>query len=197
MKDPGSAGAGVAAGEAVLYRDAPLADGRSDALRLGVSILVEDATITWIRPADYEGRLTATTGVVDASGATIVPGMVDAHSHLTLPGGAHWIERIDDPPKTLAAVAEDNARLLTAAGVRWARDVGAPVVNDPVDGRRRALSLGVRDRWRGRAATRTYARPAPGSSGPGPSRAIGRRPRTTPTSSSRSRNGSSTTGRIS
>src|SRR4051794_38932913 len=148
MKDPGSAGGG---GEAVLYRDAALADGRSDSLRPGVSILVEDGTITWIRPADDEGRLTATPGAVDATGATPGPGMVDAHSHLTLPGGAHWIERIDDPPKTLAAVAEDNARLLTAAGVRWARDVGAPVVDDPVDGRRRALSLGVRDRWRGRA----------------------------------------------
>jgi hypothetical protein len=35
--------------------------------------------------------------------------------------------------------------------VRWARDVGAPSVDAPVDGRRRALSLGVRDRWRGRA----------------------------------------------
>ncbi len=48
-------------------------------------------------------------------------------------------------------VAERNARLMTAAGVRWARDVGAPRVTDPVDGRTRALSLGVRDRWHGRA----------------------------------------------
>src|SRR3954468_15733255 len=117
MKDPGSAGGG---GEAVLYRDGALADGRSDRLRLGVSILVEDGTITWIRPADDEGRLTAATDVVDASGATIVPGMGDARSHLTLPGGAQWIERIDDRPATLAGVAEDNARLLTGAGVRWA-----------------------------------------------------------------------------
>ena len=76
--------------------------------------------------------------------------MVDCHSHLTLPGGAHWIDRIDDPPDRLLAVAEANARLMTAAGVRWARDVGAPRVEDPVDGRLRALSLGVRDRWRDR-----------------------------------------------
>jgi imidazolonepropionase-like amidohydrolase len=82
--------------------------------------------------------------------ATFVPGMVDCHSHLTLPGGAHWIERIDDPPERLLAVAERNARLMTSAGVRWARDVGAPRIEDPVDGRLRALSLGVRDRWRGR-----------------------------------------------
>jgi imidazolonepropionase-like amidohydrolase len=132
-----------------LYRDAALADGRSASLTVGVSILVEAGTIRWIRPADSEPDPGPATGleIVDASGATVVPGMVDAHSHLTLPGGAHWIDRIDDPPERLLAVAEHNARLLTGAGVRWARDVGSPVVDDPVDGRRRGLSLGVRDRW--------------------------------------------------
>jgi imidazolonepropionase-like amidohydrolase len=135
----------------VLYRDAALADGRSDRLQLGVSVLVQGRTIAWIRPTDDEADPGPATGleVVDASGATIVPGMVDCHSHVTLPGGAHWIERIDDPPAHLADVAERNGRLLTGAGVRWARDVGAPFVDDPVDGRRRALSLGIRDRWVG------------------------------------------------
>ncbi|MFL5680949.1 MAG: amidohydrolase family protein [Chloroflexota bacterium] len=134
-----------------LYRDAALADGRSAQLRIGVSILVEDGTIAWIRETGDEGEVaTPDTEIVDASGATIVPGMVDCHSHVTLPGGAHWIERIDDPPQVLLDVAERNGRLLTGAGVRWARDVGAPRLVDPVDGRRRALSLGVRDRWRER-----------------------------------------------
>ncbi|HEY3523361.1 MAG TPA: amidohydrolase family protein [Candidatus Limnocylindrales bacterium] len=132
-----------------VYRDAAVTDARSDRLRLGVSVLVEDGLIAWIRPADDEGPLAHGAGVdvVDASGSTIVPGMVDAHSHLTLPGGAHWIDRIADDANVLAEVAERNARLMTGAGVRWARDVGAPVVEDPIDGRRRALSLGVRDRW--------------------------------------------------
>jgi imidazolonepropionase-like amidohydrolase len=77
--------------------------------------------------------------------------MVDAHSHLTLPGGAHWIERIADDPADLLDVAEHNGDLLTRAGVRWARDVGSPRAIDPVDGRTRALALGVRDRWHGHA----------------------------------------------
>jgi imidazolonepropionase-like amidohydrolase len=134
-----------------LYRDGALTDARSDRLERGVSILVEDGTIRWIRPSDGEADPGPRDGleVVDASGTTFVPGMVDAHSHVTLPGGAHWIDRIGDPPAVLLEVAERNGRLLTGAGVRWARDVGAPYVDDPVDGRRRALSLGVRDRWRG------------------------------------------------
>ena len=139
---------------ATLYRDGALAEGRSDRLRLGVSILVVEGTIDWIRPSDDEGPLPAASrggvDVVDASGATVVPGMIDCHSHLTLPGGAHWIDRVADSPESLVAVAERNGRLMTSAGVRWARDVGAPVGVDPVDGRDRALNLGVRDRWRGR-----------------------------------------------
>lgn len=133
----------------VLYRDTALADGRSDRLELGVSVLTEAGRIAWIRPSDGEPDPGPAEGleIVDASGATIVPGMVDAHSHVTLPGGAHWIDRTFDAPVDLLRAAEHNGRLLTRAGVRWARDVGAPVGEDPNDGRTRALSIGVRDRW--------------------------------------------------
>ena len=137
----------------VLYRDAAVADGRSERLRQAVSVLVEGDRIAWIRPTDGEEDPGPADGleVVDAGGATIVPGMVDGHSHLTLPGGSHWIDRVSDAPAVLVGVAARNAALMTGAGVRWARDVGAPVGDDPVDGRRRALSLGVRDRARGRS----------------------------------------------
>jgi imidazolonepropionase-like amidohydrolase len=134
----------------VLYRDAALADARSDRLRIGVSVLVDGGRVSWMREAGDEGELTAGVELVDASGATIVPGMVDSHSHVTLPGGAHWIDRIDDPPDLLLRVADHNGRLQTQSGVRWARDVGSPRLEDPNDGRTRALALGVRDRWRGR-----------------------------------------------
>jgi imidazolonepropionase-like amidohydrolase len=144
-----------------LYRDAALADGRSERAQLGMSVLVVDDLIVWIRPTDAEEdpRLGIPAGggpatdldIVDAGGTTIIPGMVDGHSHLTMPGGSHWIARGSDPPEIAVATAARNAALMTQAGVRWARDVGAPVARDPVDGRDRALSLGVRDRARGRA----------------------------------------------
>src|SRR5262245_28686495 len=130
-----------------LYRDAALADGTGPDLRIGVSVLVTDDRIQWIRPVDDEPETDAE--VIDASGCTIVPGLVDSHSHLTLPGGAHWIDRGFDAAPTLLQVAEHNARLQRAAGVRWARDVGSPTKTDPVDGRTRALAIGVRDRWAG------------------------------------------------
>ena len=133
-----------------LYRDGALADGRSEQLRQGVSILVEDGRIAWIRPADDEGPVAADAEVVDASGSAIVPGMVDGHSHLTMPGGAHWIDRAGDATATLLETAEANARLLTSSGVRWARDVGAVRRPDPDGGPDRALSITLRERWRGR-----------------------------------------------
>ncbi len=137
----------------VLLRDAALADGRSDRLQLGMSVLVEGDRIAWIRPTDGEEHPGPAAGleVVDAIGLTIVPGMVDGHSHFAGAGGAHWMDHWGDAPEVILGNAARNAALLTQAGVRWARDVGAPPGVDPVDGHRRALSLGVRDRARGRA----------------------------------------------
>jgi imidazolonepropionase-like amidohydrolase len=140
-----------------LYRDAALADGRSDRLRVGVSLLVEDGRIGWIRSAGEEGECPPGCELLDAGGTTIVPGLVDGHSHLTLPGGSHWIERGSDPTETLVAVAEDNGELQYRSGVRWARDVGSP--RRAYDGGERAVSIGVRDRWRGRR-DRPYVRAA-------------------------------------
>jgi imidazolonepropionase-like amidohydrolase len=109
-----------------------------------MAMLVTDGRVGWLGPAEEAPDPGPGVEFVDAGGTTAVAGMVDAHSHLTLPGGSHWIDRAADPTPRLLAIAEDNARLLRQAGVRWARDVGAPVR----DGR--ALSLTVRDRWRGR-----------------------------------------------
>jgi imidazolonepropionase-like amidohydrolase len=128
-----------------LYRGCAIVDHTSRSLAPEMAILVTDGRVGWLGPAEEAPDPGPGVEVVDAGGTTAVAGMVDAHSHLTLPGGSHWIDRAGDPTDRLLAVAEDNARLLGQAGVRWARDVGAPIR----DGR--ALSLTVRDRWRGRA----------------------------------------------
>ena len=127
-----------------MYRGCAIVDHATRSLAPDMAVLVSEGRIGWLGPADEAPNLGFGVEVVDAGGTTAVAGMVDAHSHLTLPGGSHWIDRAADPTDRLLAVAEDNARLLRQAGVRWARDVGAPMR----DGR--ALSLTVRDRWRGR-----------------------------------------------
>jgi imidazolonepropionase-like amidohydrolase len=142
---------------AVIYRDAAMADGRSAELRVGVSVLVEDDRISWIRPASDEGELPAGCEIVDAGGSTIIPGLVDGHSHLSLPGGSHWIDRGADATEVLLDVAEANGELQHRSGVRWARDVGSPTRS--VDGRERGVSLAVRERWAGRR-DRPYVRAA-------------------------------------
>lgn len=136
----------------ILYRNGALADGRSPTVERNVSILVDGGRVAWIRPAGGEEDASGAT-VIDAAGATFVPGMVDSHSHVTGAGGANYIERFNDPPEALFAVAEHNARIALNAGVRWMRDVGSPIGVDPVDGRERALALGIRDRWAGRSDT--------------------------------------------
>src|SRR5260221_12027800 len=138
-------------GHTVLYQGAALADGLSPVLRKPVTIAVDDGLIAGIFDGDGDGEALAgqATALVDASGATIVPGLVDCHSHLTLQGGAQWIARGADPTPDLIDAAERNAAALVLAGVRWVRDVGSPRRADAGAGRGRALPLRLRGRWRG------------------------------------------------
>ena len=73
--------------KSTLYRGGAMADGRSPHLQLGVSILVEDGRISWIRRSEDEGPRPTSCEYVDAGGTTIVPGLVDGRFHLTMPGG--------------------------------------------------------------------------------------------------------------
>jgi imidazolonepropionase-like amidohydrolase len=140
------------ASQPILYQGAALADGLSPALRRPVTIAVADGVVTGLYDDDGDSaKASGLSGqVVDASGATVVPGFVDCHSHLTLQGGAQWIARGADPTPDLIEAAEQNAAALVRSGVRWVRDVGSPRRSDGGDGRERALALGLRDRWRGR-----------------------------------------------
>ena len=120
----------------LLIRDACLADGHSPTLQVGVSLLIENGRIARVSADDLDPT---DAEVLDGGGATIVPAFVDAHSHLTMPGGSHWIERGTDPPDQLREAARRNAARLVQAGILWARDVGSPAGPDG-----RALSLQVR-----------------------------------------------------
>jgi imidazolonepropionase-like amidohydrolase len=126
----------------MVLHDAALADGTTTSTRRGVSVAIEGGKIAWIRPNDSADMRGA--DVVDAGGATIVPALVDCHSHLTMQGGSHWIARAADPAPVLREVARHNAQRLAHAGILWARDVGAPMKEGA------PLSIAVREELRGK-----------------------------------------------
>jgi imidazolonepropionase-like amidohydrolase len=101
----------------LLIRDLALADGSSAQLQLGIAVVVQDGRIQWLGPT--EEAEPAGAEVIDGGGATLIPGIVDAHSHLSEPGGSHWIERFSDPPETLRQVGRDNARRLVQEGLLY------------------------------------------------------------------------------
>ena len=124
----------------LLIRELAFADGTSSSPQLDMAIVVQDGQIAWLGPSEEADA--AGAEVLDGSGATVVPALVDCHSHLSGPGGAHWIQRFSDPPERLRSVARENARSLVRAGILWARDVGAPTV----DGR--PVNVEIRDALR-------------------------------------------------
>jgi imidazolonepropionase-like amidohydrolase len=103
------------------------------------AILIDGDRIVRVAPAaqvtippDYQ--------VIDTSGRTMMPGMIELHGHLIILGHGNygtwfpWVAR--QGPDMLGKVMEISARQLVMAGVTSAVDLGAPLEE----------SLAVRDR---------------------------------------------------
>ncbi len=87
------------------------------------TVIVENGRI-----ARIEDGATAPAGatIVDMRGRTVLPGLIDAHVHLTGdPGTPFWREAID-PPEVAAITGVKNALLTARAGFTTVRDLGAP-----------------------------------------------------------------------
>ncbi len=70
--------------ELVLVKAAHLIDGRSDGPRDGLAVLIEGDRIKEVGPAaQLAGRAQK---VIDLGGATLLPGLIDAHTHVLLQG---------------------------------------------------------------------------------------------------------------
>jgi imidazolonepropionase-like amidohydrolase len=63
----------------VAFINVRLFDGRSDALRAGLRVVVEDRKIKAVEPADKP--VGSSIQVIDCGGRTLMPGLIDAHWH--------------------------------------------------------------------------------------------------------------------
>lgn len=103
------------------------------------AVLIEGNRIVQVGPA-AQIEIPSDYTVVDTSGRTMMPGMIELHAHLIILGHGNygtwfpWIDRQGDG--MLTRVMEIAARQLLMAGVTSAVDLGAPL----------AQSLDVRDR---------------------------------------------------
>ena len=104
------------------------------------AILIEGDRIVQAGPL-REVTIPAGTRIIDTSGRTMMPGMIELHAHLVLLGHGDygrwfpWIQK-QGRAQTLPQVMEIAAKQLLMAGVTSAVDLGAPL----------AESLAIRDR---------------------------------------------------
>lgn len=88
------------------------------------AVAFHNGTITFVGPA--AAMSTPAAGVVDFGDATILPGFVDAHAHLSLPADGRSYEDLHaGPDEPLLRAGLANARRHLSCGVTTVRDNGA------------------------------------------------------------------------
>jgi imidazolonepropionase-like amidohydrolase len=103
-----------------------LFDGTGDQVRQNATILIEGDRIKSIGSRD-ETKIPADATTIDLSSATVLPGLIDCHTHLS--GRADLYDDINDfkiTPFDSAFYATVNARKTLEAGFTMVRDVGSP-----------------------------------------------------------------------
>jgi imidazolonepropionase-like amidohydrolase len=164
---PGHAETKTGSGE-VLLRPERVFDATSEDTHAGWVVLVSGNTIAEVGPA---ARVTAPAGtsVIDLPGTTLLPGLIDAHSHIFLHpyNETLWNDQVLKEPlayRTIAAVLHCQRTLL--AGFTTLRDLGTEGAGYADLSVKRAIEEGRIPGPRLFVATRAIV--ATGSYGPGP-----------------------------
>jgi imidazolonepropionase-like amidohydrolase len=111
----------------VAIRAGRLIDGRGGAPVRDAVILLAGDRITAVGPGL---PIPAGVEVIDLSGKTVLPGLIDCHTHLTQQSGDYYEGIFRRSPIDLAVVAHVYARRTLEAGFTTVRDVGSSELID-------------------------------------------------------------------
>jgi imidazolonepropionase-like amidohydrolase len=130
------------AGKSYVLKAARLFDGKSNALVKPGVVVVTDGKIV---AAGASAAIPPGAEVLDLGDATLLPGFIDAHTHLTGNYREDYaraaLDNLQKPIPEMALDASVNARVTLMAGITTVRDVGS---HDYLDaGLRNAINRGV------------------------------------------------------
>jgi len=132
----------AAGGKTTVIKAARMFDGKSGKITSPGVVVVTDGKI---RAAGAGASVPAGAEVVDLGDATLMPGFIDAHTHLTMSDSYDYrqtfIDDLQEPIAELAIASTVNARKTLLAGFTTVRDVGS---RDQLDvGLRNSIRKGV------------------------------------------------------
>src|SRR5690348_15830060 len=115
------------AGKSYVLKAARLFDGKSNALVKPGVVVVTDGKIV---AAGASAAIPPGAEVLDLGDATLLPGFIDAHTHLTGNYREDFaraaLDNLQKPIPEMALEASVNARVTLMAGITTVRDVGSP-----------------------------------------------------------------------
>src|SRR2546425_8549582 len=125
----------------VLIKAGRLIDPKAGTVVANQAILVEGDRVKETGPAaTLAGHAAAGARVIDLGAATVLPGLIDCHTHITSDPGDYYEQLFRRSPIDQAVVAHVYARRTLEAGVTTIRHLGAGEVGEVALGN--AIDLG-------------------------------------------------------